>query len=305
MFDYNLPRPFSFLCLIKQSANTSDGRILLYMSITVWKIDASMISPLNFHETDFDSITKRLPAGLYTTFRTFAQHTKVIGLSAHLARLYQPAKSEKLVIVRTQRELRQILAQSLSSMRIDEARLRIVLDTTSEPGTLYVMMQPFQTLPKKLYHDGVHVALSASSREEPKLKKTQFISASTTERERIRGDVFEILLTHRGRILEGMTSNFFYVCGETLGTAAHGVLPGVTRGTVLALARQAEIRIRYRALPCDEISTIIEAFITSSSRGIVPIAQIEHHDIGSAGTIMQKLMEMYDRQLYSLAEPIV
>ena len=62
---------------------------------------------------------------------------------------------------------------------------------------------------------------------------------------------------------------------------------------------------RYRALPCDEISTIIEAFITSSSRGIVPIAQIEHHDIGSAGTIMQKLMEMYDRQLYSLAEPIV
>jgi hypothetical protein len=87
MFDYNLPRPFSFLCLIKQSANTSDGRILLYMSITVWKIDASMISPLNFHETDFDSITKRLSAGLCTTFRTFAQHTKVIGLSAHLARL--------------------------------------------------------------------------------------------------------------------------------------------------------------------------------------------------------------------------
>ena len=275
------------------------------MSITVWKIDASMISPLNFHETDFDSITKRLPAGLYTTFRTFAQHTKAIGLSAHLARLYQPAKAQGLVIVRTQSELRQTLTQLLNSIGTDEVRMRIVMDTTSKPGTLYVMTQPFQILSEKLYHEGVHVVLSARSREEPKLKKTQFISASATERECIGGDVFEILLTHRGRILEGMTSNFFYVCGETLGTAARGVLLGVTRGTVLALARQAEIRIRYRALPCDEISTITEAFITSSSRGIVPIAQIEHRDIGSAGTITQKLMEMYDRQLYSLAEPIV
>ena len=293
------------IILIKQSANTSDGRILLHMSIMVWKIDKSTISRLTFSETDFDSITKRLPSGLYTTFRTFAQHTKVIGLSAHLARLYQPAKTQGLVIVRTQRKLRQILAQLLNSMGTDEARLRIVLDTTSEPGTLYVMMQVFQVLPEKLYHEGACVALSARSREEPKLKKTQFISASATERECIGENVFEILLTHRGRILEGMTSNFFYVCGETLGTAARGVLLGVTRGTVLALARQAEIRIRYRALPCDEISTITEAFITSSSRGIVPIAQIEHHDIGSAGTIMQKLMEMYDRQLYSLAEPFV
>ena len=229
------------IILIKQSANTSDGRILLHMSIMVWKIDKSTISRLTFSETDFDSITKRLPSGLYTTFRTFAQHTKVIGLSAHLARLYQPAKAQGLVIVRTQRKLRQILAQLLNSMGTDEARLRIVLDTTSEPGTLYVMMQVFQVLPEKLYHEGACVALSARSREEPKLKKTQFISASATERECIGGDVFEILLTHRGRILEGMTSNFFYVCGETLGTAARGVLLGVTRGTVLALARQAEI----------------------------------------------------------------
>ena len=275
------------------------------MSITVWKIDASMISPLNFHETDFDSITKRLPAGLYTTFRTFAQHTKAIGLSAHLARLYQPAKAQGLVIVRTQRKLRQILAQLLNSMGTDEARLRIVLDTTSEPGTLYVMMQVFQVLPEKLYHEGACVALSARSREEPKLKKTQFISASATERECIGGDVFEILLTHRGRILEGMTSNFFYVCGETLGTAARGVLPGITRGTVLALARQAKMQVRYRALPCDEISTITEAFITSSSRGIVPIARIENQNIGSAGIVTRKLMEMYDQQLSSLAESIV
>ena len=262
-------------------------------------------APLLFLKPISNSITKKLPSGLYTTFRTFAERTKVIGLSAHLARLYQPAKAQGLVIVRTQRELRQILAQLLNSMRTDEARFRIVLDTTSEPGTLHVMTQPFQILSEKLYHEGVHVVLSASSRDEPRLKKTQFISSSASERERIRGDVFEILLTRRGRILEGMTSNFFYVCGETLGTAARGVLHGVTRGTVLALARQAEIQVRYRALPCGEISAITEAFITSSSRGIVPIAHIEHRDIGSAGPVAQKLMEMYDRQLCSLAEPIV
>jgi len=101
-----------------------------------------------------------------------------------------------------------------------------------------------------------------------------------------------------------MTSNFFYVCGETLGTAARGVLLGVTRGTVLALARQAKMQVRYRALPCNEIAAITEAFITSSSRGIIPIARIENRNIGSTRPITRKLMEMYDQQLCSLAEPI-
>jgi len=275
------------------------------MSIMIWKIDASTINSLNFYQTDFDSITKRLPTGLYTTFRTFAQHTKVIGLSAHMARLYEPAKDQRVAIVRTQHELRRILAQLLSSMGIYEARLRIVLDTTSEPGTLYVMMQPFQMLPEKPYHDGVNVVLSANSREEPKLKKTQFISASANERKHIRGDVFEVLLTRRGRVLEGVTSNFFYVREDSLGTAGRGVLQGVTRGAVLALAREANIQVRNWALPCDSISSVAEAFLTSSSRGIVPIARIENQNIGSVGTITRKLMEMYNQQLYSFAESIV
>ena len=63
--------------------------------IFVYKITRSSVDKLDFDLPDFDSITTALPAGLYTTFRTYAERTKVIGLRSHLDRLYIPAKHGK------------------------------------------------------------------------------------------------------------------------------------------------------------------------------------------------------------------
>ncbi|HEX9840808.1 MAG TPA: aminotransferase class IV [Anaerolineales bacterium] len=273
----------------------------------VYQLSRSTVQQLNFDLADFDSITMELPSGLYTTFRTYADRTRVIGLRAHLDRLYLPAKVLGMNVVLNQGLLKERLADLLKSLAPHEARLRLILDMSKEPGEIYVLLQELLALPHEVYRDGVRVDISGASRENPALKQTTFISESSSQRKRLGGQIFEILLTHNGRILEGMTSNFFYVRDGELSTAKHGVLSGVTREAVLTIARQAGIRVRYKALTLREILEIDEAFITSSSRGVVPVVQIADQLVrnGKVGKTTKRLMNLYEQQISDIAEPII
>jgi branched-chain amino acid aminotransferase len=274
----------------------------------VYKITRSDIQELEFDLPDFDSITTALPAGLYTTFRTYARRTRVIGLQSHLERLYLPAKAQGIVpAIRRVSAFREVLAELLLPFDAPEARVRLILDTTADAGTIYVLLQPLQGLPHEIYENGVRLEISRTSRQQPSLKQTAFISESAFDRTRVGGEIFEILLTNKGRILEGMTSNFFYVKDGELCTAGRGVLIGVTRQTVLALAQMERIKTCIRALPLNELPFIEEAFITSSSRGIIPVVQIDTQQVadGKVGGITRTLMRLYEENVLSLAEEIV
>lgn len=276
-------------------------------SIIVYKISRSSMEQLHFDLPDFDSVTTELPSGFYTTFRTYGGRKKVIGLTAHLDRLYLPAKAEGIAPVILEQEFRGMLSNLLKSGFSSEARVRLILDTSKERGEMYVLVQELRGLPPELYRNGVRVDISAGSREKPALKRTTFIRESASDRKRLGGDVFEILLTHSGHILEGMTSNFFYVRDGVLHTARRGVLAGVTRQTVIAIAKQAGISIRYASLSLREIPEIEEAFITSSSRGVVPVVRIGDHVVqnGNVGAVTKQLMELYEDKVLRLAESIL
>jgi branched-chain amino acid aminotransferase len=281
---------------------------LMPSEIIVYKISRSEVDQLNIDLPDFDAITTELPAGLYTTFRTYAGRTKVLGLRSHLERLYVPAKAQGIIpTVRRQDDFRQILSELLNRFDAPEARTRLILDTIAEPGTIYVLLQLLHPLPEEVYREGVRVEVSRSSREKPSLKQTSFIQETARERNRIGEEIFELLLSDRGRILEGMTSNFFYIRDGMLCTAGRGVLIGVTRQTIINLARREGIEICLKALRINELLSISEAFITSSSRGIVPVIAFDARQVGNGqvGEVTRRLMDLYNREVLSLAEEIV
>lgn len=277
-------------------------------NILVYRISRSDVDSLDFDLTDFDAITSELPSGLYTTFRTFAGRTKVLGLRSHLERLYLPAKAQGLSpTVRRPDDFRHVLFDLLSRFDAPEARVRLILDSTVEPGTLYVLLQPLLTLPEDVYRNGVALEVTRTLREKPALKRTRFIQESSLERKRIGPEVFELLLTDKGRILEGMTTNFFYVRDRVLCTAGRGVLAGVTRQTVIALAKRAQMQFCLRALRLNEVPSITESFITSSSRGIVPVVKIDGLMVGDGkvGEFTRTLIRLYNKEVLTLAEDIV
>jgi branched-chain amino acid aminotransferase len=165
-------------------------------------------------------------------------------------------------------------------------------------------------LPRDIYEKGVHVETTALQRESPHLKSTAFIAASDSERKHIAQEgIFEALLLRDGAILEGMTSNFFYVKARSersLRTARHDILPGVTRQTVIEIAQWSGLRMEYEPLRLDQLEAVSEAFITSSSRGIVPVAQIDQVTVGqgSVGPITKELSAAYEAYVLENAERI-
>jgi len=282
--------------------------------INLYQLDKTKPSSLTLPDmSSLDAITRQLPDGYYSTFRTFAGCTRVLGLKAHLRRLPNVDASA----------LRRNLLQLLEPYRPDEARVRVM---ETKQGQFYISIEPLKLLAREIYENGVRVETATIQRDDPRAKSTAFISASDEERKHIaQAGIFEALLVKNGKILEGMTSNFFYVLrsehpssalvatnaprsaqNEVLCTAQRDILLGVTRTMVIRAARGRGVEVRYSPLNLNQLSAVKEAFITSSSRGIVPVIQIDEVKIGqgSPGKITKLLMTAYIEYVSKHAEQI-
>lgn len=293
-----------------------------------FKITQDEEIPLSAGEKSLDEMTRELPQGFYTTFSTLAGGTKALGLRAHLQRLYAPARELRLVPSVDESALRARLAGLAAANLPQESRIRLIL--TKNDGAVYAGVQPFTPLPDSVYRNGVHAVTSTVSRSDPRIKDTGFIAKSAEQRKLVKGDVFEVLLTKNGKILEGMTSNFYVIASERqrtkqspaasggllraderrprndvkLITAQKGILLGVTRRAVLRLARGEGMSIEYRA---PEVGgKFDEAFLTSSSRGIVPIVSMDGNPVGEGGVgaWTKRLMKAYQEYVERKAEAI-
>jgi len=263
--------------------------------IRTWKITENIHEEIEFSErSSFDVITRQLTEGYYSTFRTYDKCTRVLGLTSHLKRLPDIDASS----------LRRHLNQLLESYRSGEARVRVI---KTNRGQIFIAIEPLKFLPVETYQRGVRVETTEVKRESPRIKSTTFIGQSEiARRQLIQSNIFEALLTQNKRILEGMTSNFFYILSSVLYTAQNSILLGITRRNIIRLARNHGLEVRYRPLRLDQLSEVSEAFITSSSRGIVPVIQIDDVIVGEGcpGEVTKQLMVAYEDYVLKSAEKI-
>jgi branched-chain amino acid aminotransferase len=270
--------------------------------IKLFRIEKEQYTSITLPDmSSLDAITRQLPEGYYSTFRTYDGGRRVIGLSAHLRRLPHADASA----------LRRNLVELLERYRPRGAEARVrVMETKHKQ--FYVAIEPLQPLPPEVYEKGVRVETTTLQRHDPRAKSTAFISASNEERKHIAKEgFFEALLVKNGKILEGMTSNFFYIVGRDgippyMGTAQKDILLGVTRTMVIRAARGRGVEVRYRALELDQLPAVQEAFITSSSRGIVPVIQIDDVRVGQGrvGPVTRQLMSAYEKDILKNCELI-
>lgn len=146
--------------------------------------------------------------------------------------------------------------------------------------SVFVMMAPIHALSKKIYETGAVLETLEHRRELPHAKTTNYITAITWHNTPRRKPVFDALYIWRGKVLEATTSNFFIVKGDTLITPKRDVLHGITRNTVIALARKT-IRVVERDITVRELKTADEAFLTATNKAIVPVVMIDGRKIGS------------------------
>jgi branched-chain amino acid aminotransferase len=239
-----------------------------------------------------------LPQGSYTTLRTYGR-TGVIELESHLQRLEDSARRLGHHVTLDHRRVRRLLCEILQGQTWEESpesRVRLTVDCSHRVGELWISIEPLPMPSREQYHNGVAAVTRAMHRRNPLAKDSAFISESRDARELISDHINEVLMIGpEGTVLEGLSSNFFGILDGELLTASEGVLPGITRSLILQEAHAAGVPVRLRAIPAGDVVTLDEAFISSSSRGLLPLVEIDGKAIGDGkpGPLTRLLGERY------------
>lgn len=197
-----------------------------------------------------------------------------------------------------------------------EAYVRIVVTRGSgpislDPGVadaprLVVIGMPLKLPPEHLYTEGVSVAVVGAKRNapgglDPQVKSGNYLNSVLAVAEaHAKGAHEAIMCDSVGRIAEGSSFNLFLVRGRRLITPplSVGILEGITRRHVILLARQHGLAVDEGYLWPVDLLRADEAFITSSVRGIMPIASADGHLIGNGkpGLITLRLRDLYEKE---------
>lgn len=275
--------------------------------VHTFRLSREGLSPTDLSGDTLDEVSNQLPDGAYTTLRTLGGD-RFLHLGAHLDRLVDSAsilgRSMKLDVGR----LRQALADVLTQMDFPESRVRITTPLNNGESTqAYISVEPFEGVDPEFYETGVRTITMLIARATPRAKATGFIRPSRKLKAGLPHEVYEVLMvTGDGQILEGFTSNFFAFIDGKLLTAGEGVLEGITRAIILDLA-ETLFPVEQRAPRVTEIPRFEEAFITSSSRGVLPVVVINEEVIGDGrpGRLTQRLSQRYDEYIRQTARPPV
>jgi branched-chain amino acid aminotransferase len=265
---------------------------------------ADVFEQLAIEADSLDAASSQTPNGVYTVFPIF-EGWRVVRLDRHLERLYRSAELLGEPLIVSEVWLRATLRRAVESVGLETQRVRLTIPLDA-PDTAYISVEPYTPPDESLYDEGVRVVTVGLQRPLPRAKNSQFISARRALLRSLPPDIHEGLLCSReGEILEGTSSNFYAVLGGELRTADEGVLEGVARSILLDVAPEV-LPVRLEPVRVDALDAVSEAMITSASRGVIPIVEIDGRPLGDGrpGRIFKALRVRYNIGLQAEMEPL-
>lgn len=251
---------------------------------------------------DLSTASGALPAGAYTTLRTYGGDG-VPFLEDHVRRLEESCALQGRPASLDRRRVRAGLAAVLRATRHPESRIRI----TFAPPDLFASIEPFAPLPEKLYEDGAWCVTVPLRREQPQSKDTRFLSSAQGAYRELPAGVHEgLLLGADGALLEGLSSNLFAVVDGVLRTEDVRALHGTTRALVLDLARGI-VPVSFEAIRPADLGRVAEMFLTSVSREVLGVVRVDDVPIGRGkpGALAKELKKRYRARMRSVAEHLL
>ncbi|EKQ51159.1 MULTISPECIES: aminotransferase class IV [unclassified Clostridium] len=155
-----------------------------------------------------------------------------------------------------------------------------------------------------MYKDGVSTILYFGERKNPNAKIINDAFRENVNREiKDKGAYEAILVDKNGYITEGSRSNIFMVKDNILMTSpTKAVLPGVTRGEIISLAKNIGIEIEEIEYKYSDIDKLGGMFISGTSPKVLPIKKVDNMDLDPNNRIIRKLMKEYNNQIKKYLE---
>jgi branched-subunit amino acid aminotransferase/4-amino-4-deoxychorismate lyase len=188
-----------------------------------------------------------------------------------------------------------------------ESRLRLIVTRgvdAAGPGNRVIIATPLGTPASELFPDGctlhcVPVPPPGAGTDPHAKTGDRKLAVQATRAAQALGFYEALRVAPDGRVLEGATSTVFGVRAGTLITPPieAGVLAGITRAKVLEQAGRLGVPVRLGTFLQSELADLDEVFITSSSRGVVPVRQIDTLTYAAPGPITRQLGLAYQALL--------
>ena len=242
--------------------------------------------------------------GVFDYFRAF--NGKLAFIEDHLDRFEKSAKELGLEIPYSRAEMIEKIKEVVAANEIDKCGVKVVLTggystTGFSPGTpnILMMVSELATYPDSYYANGVKLMAYQYTRETPYTKTTNYLVPIQIANEIKEAEAFDVLYHDGTYVSESARSNFFiFDHNDTLITPDRDALKGITRKQVLAIAKD-HFNIEIRPLTVKETMAAKEAFMTSSSKAVMPVRQVDFWRInkGVIGENTKKMMRLFEEHL--------
>ena len=249
--------------------------------------------------------------GVFEVLRTY--NGKPFLLNEHLKRLNRSGSNLNLKIPYNKNEISKIVNTLIEKNKFPESLVKIIVTggessdgvTIAKKPTIIILNKLLPPVDPKIYQRGVKLLTFEYQRFIPLVKNLNYIELLRNQKRLKKEKAFNLLYISDAKVLEGATCNIFIFKNNKLITPDNLILKGTTRNLVLKLARK-HFRIEKRDVMLKELLNSDEVFITSTSKGIVPVVQIDNKIIkyGKPGSNTKKIIILFNQFIFKLNQPL-
>ena len=238
----------------------------------------------------------------------------VFRLDAHTERLFNSAKIYRMEVPISEEEMNQAIGETILANKMDACYIRPIIyrgygllgvNPFPCPVDVAIMVMDWgKYLGPEALEKGVDVRVSSWTRIAPNTlpamakSSANYMNSQLMKMEAIKdGYVEGIALDAEGFLSEGSGENLFLVKKGVLVTPplASSVLPGITRDTILGLARQKGVEVREERLLRESLYIADEVFLTGTAAEITPVRSVDKIVVGkgSRGPVTEALQKAF------------
>ena len=241
---------------------------------------------------------------------------RVYKLEEHTARLFESARILGMKIPYTEDEINKATLEAVAAQGFTDAYIRPVVWRGSEQmsvaapnAKIHVAIAVWQWpsyFDAKQKLKGIRLELSRWRRPAPDTAPTAAMAAGlymictlSKHDAESRGYADAMMLDYRGYVAEATGANIFFVENGKLHTPiADCFLNGITRQSVMALARARQITVVERHIKPEELAGFTECFLTGSAAEVTPVCEIGEYRF-TPGPLCELMMSAYDAEVRS------
>lgn len=237
----------------------------------------------------------------------------IFRLKEHVDRLFDSCHIMQIESAYSPDEITKAIIQSVKVNKLDECYIRPIIYIGYGAMGLYPKNNPIKVaiavwpwgayLGEEGIKNGIRVKVSSFTRHHVNIKMTKsktcgdYVNSILAKKEAISCGYNEaLLLDTQGYISEGSGENIFIVRKGILKTPPiSGILEGITRSSVIEMAKREKIPVTECCISRDELYAADEAFLTGTAAEITPIKEVDGRviDNGKPGTLTKKLQDLF------------